>query len=223
MMRWSILLVLASCSFSSKLVTPGGGMRSSGASSSESASALVAPDVRGMTPEQALAAVRKAGFTSDQLDVHDQLCNYSDGELMVAQGTVCNQSPMPGKTYPERASFRVTIEHDTPTHGEVTYNTEWRLMPDLIGKTYAEAKAILAKNGFDVAKHFEHVEGSVDCPKDIVCKTSPPAGSRVVLRRGGRLFVGIETPAAATPPAQPTPPTSPRNPPPADDSKKDYF
>jgi len=176
---------LASCSFSK--------MTGSGSSSGPSgSSAVTMPDLSGKSPGEALALLRGAGFQIDQVEeMSGRLC--TDETAGVPQDTICEQQPAAGSQTFSRAPVRVVVQHDTATHGTIG-GDEWRLMPDLKGKTVAEARTILTGAGLDFDKNFELFEGA--CATDTVCDTRPYAGQRIMMRRGGKLAIGkAETPA----------------------------
>lgn len=208
-----VLAVLAGGSFSSKLTTggtsPGGSSTSSapGGPRAETVGTAAMPDLKGLTPEQALAALHRAGFETQSLDFDDQLCSYDSGEKNVPKGTVCKQRPHPGQVNSVRISVEVLIEEETFTHGG-------QGLPESNGKSLADAKAMFAREGFDLAKHLQVLDG--DCATGTICSSSPRAGERAVLSRGVRLYVGV---AAAPPPVAPA---APPTPPPAE-GDKGYF
>ena len=186
-----VLAVLAGCSFSSKLTTggtsPGGSSTSSspGGPRAETIGTAAMPDLKGLTPEQALAALHRAGFETQKLDFDDQLCSYDSGEKNVPKGTVCKQRPYPGQVNSVRISVEVLIEEETFTHGGQGQG-EWRRVPEINGKPLADAKAMFAREGFDLAKHLQVLDG--DCATGTICTSSPRAGDRAVLSRGVRCW-----------------------------------
>lgn len=216
-----VLAVLTGCSFSSKLTTggtsPGGGATSTPMErrGADSVGTAAMPDLKGLTPEQALAALHRAGFETKTLDFDDQLCSYDSGEKNVPKGTVCEQRPYPGQVNSVRVRVEVLIEEETFTHGGQGLS-EWRRVPDINGKPLAAAKALFAREGFDIAKHLQILDG--DCATGTICSSSPRAGERANLSRGVRLYVGV----AAPPPPPPTAPPAQPTPPPAE-GDKGYF
>lgn len=170
---------------------------------------LVVPDLTGKTAAEADAALRAAGFTFDRVAIDDHLCSVADETKMAPQDTVCEQRPPAGsESGPRLIAPTVTIEHDTYEHGGVGGPSEWRRMPDLVGKPLDVARTVLARANLPLADHFELVEiAADDCQPEQVCTTEPAASTRKVLARKGRLYVG-KARAPATQPAQPTTPTT---------------
>lgn len=213
-----VITGLAGCSFSAKLngssvggpsgPSGGGGGSSSSASSSSggsgSSGVIAVPDLRGLTPAQAEAKLRAAGFTFDKLAVDDHLCS-GDDEHMVARDTVCEQRPPAGGDSQARMlAPSVTVERNTYEHGGVGGGSEWRRMPDLVGKPIDVARTVLARASLPVGEQFEIIEDHFDgCLPQQVCRTEPAAKARKVLVRKGRLYVGKASDDATPAPAKP--------------------
>ncbi len=211
-----LLLALSACSFSSKLNGSTFGPGSGGSSSSSGGSGTAAmPDLTGKTVAEADALLREQGFTIVAAEEQkDDLCGETEDHVMVAQGTICKQRPMPGaQTAARSLRLTYTIEHERYEGGDQP--TPWRRMPDLVGKPLDVARTLLARNQLSLDQHFE-LRDSTDCAAETVCSTSPPALSRKMLRTRGVLHVGVARPAP--PPtdtdAPPTPTPGPGTPPP---------
>ena len=181
-----VVTALAGCSFSSKLngsgfggssPSSGGGSSgggsssggssgggssgggSSGGSSGGSTASIVVPDLRGLTAAQAEAALRSAGFSFDQLKITDYACEALDDRKMAPQDTVCDQHPTAGQDHaPRLISVSVTIEHDTFAHGSVGGSSEWRRMPELVGKPLDVARTTLARVNLPLDQQFDLLE-----------------------------------------------------------------
>ena len=217
-----MVTALAGCSFSSKLngsgfggSSPssgggGGGGGSSGGSSGGggggSSAGIVVPDLRGLTAAQAEAALRSAGFSFDQLKITDYACEALDDRKMAPQDTVCDQHPTAGQDHaPRLITVSVTIEHDTFAHGSVGGSSEWRRMPELVGKALDVARTTLARVNLPLDQQFDLLEDGADgCQPQQVCHTEPAGNDRKVLTRKGRIYVG-KARAAAAAAAAPTP------------------
>lgn len=202
-----VVTALAGCSFSSKLngTTYGGSQpgTTSGGSTASGNGRLIIPALTGKTAAEADAVLRAAGFTFDRVAIDDHLCG-GDDDKMVAQETVCDQRPAAGSESGARLiGLTVTIQHDTYEHGGVGGPSEWRRMPDLVGKPIDVARTVLARANLPIDAEFEVIEkASDDCQPDQVCGTEPEPRSRKVLGRRGRLYVG-KAQATTTPATKP--------------------
>ncbi|MEZ4401405.1 MAG: PASTA domain-containing protein [Kofleriaceae bacterium] len=202
---------------------PSSGGSSGGSSSGGDSAAAYAqrpvPDVRGKTLAEAEAAFRAAGFVVGAFGQEESgaRCSYRDDREMVPPDTICSQRPG-ADTQATTKLVRVTvlIEHDTYAASAVqTGGDAWRRMPDVTGKTLAEAKAILAAARLPFDQHFQVFEDAGDqCPPQRICQTVPEPNQRKILLRRGRLVVGVAAPTdpnatdPAAPAGSPTPPTT---------------
>lgn len=150
------------------------------------------PDLRGKTAAQVGELLHSRGFQVDKITISDLLCNEGDDTKMVAQNTVCGQQPDLGVDHgPHVLRLELTIEHNSYDHGGVGTSSEWRRMPDLVGKSIDVARTILARASLPIDEQFNIVEVVDDaCAAGQVCQTSPAGKSRKVLQRRGELVVG---------------------------------
>jgi beta-lactam-binding protein with PASTA domain len=210
-----LVVAISGCSFSAKLNGPGFGRGAAApfspnqtatatAAPAAGARMLVVPDLTGLTIEQAAAALQAAGFQFDHVEPSDFVCEYADDRSMVKQGTACGQEPLAGaERLPRLVSVRVTIEHDTYEHGAVGLANEWRRMPDVLGRPLDSANGLLARSQLPTGEHFEIIDTTEDgCEAGLVCRTEPAAGTRKVISRKGRLYVGKGHPAEEQPAPQ---------------------
>jgi beta-lactam-binding protein with PASTA domain len=204
-----VLVVLAGCSFSSKLSTSGLGSSSSSSGSSGSDSGasttVVVPDLYGLTMEQAAAKMREAGFTrGPEKSTQNYACDM-ERRPHYDVGQICYHHPVPGQKTSSRLPIHVQIQADYDDHGNIGFAGEWRSMPDVVGKTLAAARPILINAKLPLDEHFELLEG--DCAEGTICDGYPRPGERKVLARKGRLWIGKKAPPAE--PAQPAQPEEP--------------
>lgn len=221
-----LLLAISACSFSSRMNGSAFGPGSSGGGGSSSggggAGTVAMPDLTGKTVAEADALLRDQGFTIVAAEEQTaDLCSETDDHVMVPQGAICKQRPLPGaQTAARSLRLTYTIEHDRYEGGEQP--TPWRRMPDLVGKKLGVARTLLARNQLSIDQHFE-LRDSDECDADTVCSTSPPALARKMLRTRGVLHVGVARPTTPPPPPPGTPPPPPGTPPPPPPAKPDTY
>ena len=112
----------------------------------------VIPDVAGMTETDARAILEESGFTVRATQVK------SDD----TEGLVLIMDPAAGTRAPESSEVVIHV-------------ASARLVPDIVGKTSAEAAALLAEAGYDNVT-FEKVRHDGD--EDVVLSVEPAAGER---------------------------------------------
>lgn len=152
---------------------------------------LKVPKVVGLTPEKAKEQLIALGYKEDVLEMPPDLgCHYEDEKNdIVPIGTICNQEREPGEVLMSNAKLRVVIEYDTWEHGGVKVDNEWHRMPDVVGKSLAEAKALLRAKGFG-DDEFAVGEARSDCGKGIVCEQRPAVDARKYTNMQGELNIG---------------------------------
>lgn len=112
----------------------------------------IIPDVVGLTRDEAITKLETAGFKTDIEEI------MSDE----VEGSVLSTDPGAGERINEGALIKVRVAIR-------------RTMPDLIGQTETDAKALLEKNGFT---NIEFVKAKSDEVKGSVISTSPEAGTK---------------------------------------------
>lgn len=112
----------------------------------------IVPDVVGLTKDEAITKLENNNFKADIEEI------MSDE----VEGSVLSTEPGGGARINEGASIKVRVAIR-------------RTMPDLVGQTEADAKALLEKNGFT---NMEFVKAKSDEAKGSVISTSPEAGTR---------------------------------------------
>lgn len=179
------------------------------------------PDLLGKTPEEAAKILRSAGFEVRDFAPATQNygCDY-DRNKSYPLFAICYQRPAPGQLAPAQLRAEYVVERSQGNRGEIGTPNEYVSMPEVRGKSLAEARAILKAAGLPVEKHFDVVvAGEHDrCEYDVVCQTSPPPKLRKVLDVRGTITVGRPAPAkppeppAPSKPSEPTQPTQPAQP-----------
>lgn len=219
-----ILLVLASCSFSTKLTGPGGTSSSSSGTSGSTTSSnrqIPMPDLLGKTPEEAERILRSAGFEVRTFAPATQgySCDY-DRNKSYPLFAICYQRPVPGQLAPSQLRAEYVVERSQGNRGEIGTPNEYISMPEVRGMSLAQARKVLADAGLPLEKHFDvEVAGQHErCEYDVVCQTSPGPKMRKNLTVRGTIKVGMKAPPKPPAPTKPTEPTQPTQPsqPPAD-------
>lgn len=151
---------------------------------------MVVPDLVGMKPDAAAAALTAAGFSADNLKTStDHTCPiYKDDKAeMLPVGTICSQQPLPGTEAMARSKVTIVLERDTYEAGAIGTAFEWKRMPDVDGMTLAQARKALADKGFTESDFV--VEDAV-CAKGRVCGTKPEPGKRKTKNPPGTIYIG---------------------------------
>jgi len=114
-----------------------------------------------MSKESAVNLLNNAGFTG-------KITYDAKNSETVAKGYVMAQSPMPNATWAKTGAILLTISNG-PLN--ITIN-----MPNVIGKTSAEAKKVLEDNKLVV---LVEPQSSMTSPEDVVISTTPNPGESV--------------------------------------------
>lgn len=151
---------------------------------------LRVPNIVGLAPDQATAALVALGYEPTVLEMPANLmCRYEDEQRdIVPVGTICNQQREPGDVLMSNAKLRVVVEKDTWEHGGVEADNEWRRMPKLEGLPLARAQALLRSQGFG-DDEFAVGEARTGCGAGVICEQRPKANGRKYLRERGELNV----------------------------------
>jgi hypothetical protein len=170
---------------------------------------ITIPNVFGMTKEQALVELQRAGF---QGTVHDDssLCGSIVDGRVIEIGQVCYQQPSEGRVQGARLPVSLRVQTENPWHGNVGKVTEWRLMPNVINKSVEEARAELKRVGFSREDRvlLQWVD-ETSCKPRIVCRTYPEPMERVGMSSGKVIYAGRD-PNATSKPVEPATPTTPK-------------
>ncbi len=174
------VIALGGCSlmssFSAGTSSRAGAATSSTTTSSAAAGTgkLVMPDLTGKTADDALAALREAGFEpSFEVNRRALECEGAATEV----GRINCQLPQPGEIVDRRAIINVTV-YDGP-HVFKTSLVRAQLVK-LRGMTIADAKAYLKQLGHDgEVAVFEQQVFSDRCAVHTVCDVDPEAGTGI--------------------------------------------
>lgn len=152
-------------------------------------------DVTGQSKSAAEDTIRAHGIQGS-ISVVD---NYTCDDPKVKEGFVCYTAPRAGMATSSRISVTLYLRpKETPSF----------LMPDVLGKTADEAKAILIALGQNPERfHIEEMRGWLDeCRPGRVCRQRPEPGQRTWVTLAKWLEI-----APAKRPERPTPPPPPRD------------
>ena len=114
------------------------------------------PDVTGLSEADARSVLGDAGFR----DIRPEPVFDPD----VEPGEVVAQNPAAGEEAPLSATITL----------QISQGAEERPVPDLAGRTAAEAEGILSQQGFEVAQALEN---SASVPQGTVIRSNPVAGT----------------------------------------------
>ena len=188
------------------------GMLSTSTSGASSDGNVTIPDVFKLKKADAIAALRKAGVEGS-IDEDSNLCGSTVNGKIIELGEVCYQHPAPGQRQGARLVVSITVQTEDPRHGDIGRNTEWRLMPNLIGMTYDQAIAEMKRSGFTRTDLIQRTDSEdAACKPDVVCQENPDVLTRAGLDDGKLLYVGpraAEPKRVATTDAAPAPTPAP--------------
>jgi beta-lactam-binding protein with PASTA domain len=162
------------------------------------------PNLVLMSREEAIAALRREGFSRD-VNFDTSLCGSTvDNTTVVELGRVCYQTPAAGHQASTGSPVSLRVQSENPWRGELGSGRFWFLMPDFAGTSLDAARAKLRGLGF-VAKEpkISYVE-EAGCRPNIVCRTSPDRFSRTDTTSDKLLFVGQPPPGPVDPSAKPS-------------------
>jgi serine/threonine-protein kinase len=117
------------------------------------------PKVTGLTQQAATDLLKSKG-----LDVGQVVQQASE---TVAKGTVISQNPNPGARLRKGQPVDITVSSGKPT----------AFVPDVIGRTEAEARALITSRGFEVVVTYESPSVSCPRPSGEVCRQDPAGGT----------------------------------------------
>jgi serine/threonine-protein kinase len=143
--------------------------------------AITVPDVTGKTASAASAALKQAGFTGN--------INTEQQDSLTAKGRVVQSDPAAGSQAAPGSTITLSVSTGTVP------------MPDVRGKTEAQARQALVAAGFDAGQINSTTVERDDVPQGHVAGTDPDPGTSV----GPGETVNLQI-------AQPTPPQSSTSP-----------
>ena len=176
---------------------------------------ITIPNVFGMSKEQAIAELRRAGFQGDVTDDSSLCGSLIDGRV-IELGIVCYQHPPAGRVQGARLPISIRVQSENPWHGNVGKLNEWRLMPDLVGMSVEQARAEMKRVGFDRDDRvFLSWVDEPSCKPLTVCRTHPEALQRVGVSSTKVVVAGRDPtakPKDEAPVSDPSKPTDPVDP-----------
>ncbi|RFS87011.1 Stk1 family PASTA domain-containing Ser/Thr kinase [Actinomadura spongiicola] len=132
----------------------------SGGEGSKTEQVAIPQSIVNVSAQDATAELTKLGFT-----VGDPEKKYDDD---IKRGYVISSTPEPGTNAAKGAAVTLIVSNGPKPPDDVE-------VPDVTGKPYAAAKALLLKSGFDVEKK---VESNDNVPRGTVVSTNPAGGSK---------------------------------------------
>lgn len=133
---------------------------------------IYVPDIQYYTIEEAVAILEDLGFVVKQ--VREETTEFADG-------TVLSQSLTPDEEYDKGSVIELVIATG------ISIGTDDVEVPDLIGKTFEEAKDILAEAGLFIIKGESSY--SAQYPQDVVLTQSVNQGEKV--KQGSTITVSL--------------------------------
>ncbi|HEX5058146.1 MAG TPA: hypothetical protein VFV99_02245 [Kofleriaceae bacterium] len=202
----SVVLFLTGCAATSSFTSSSSSSRASGADSSGT---VTIPNVFKLRKQEAIAALRRAGVQGDINDDGSMCGSFVDGKI-IEIGEVCYQFPAAGRVQGARLVVSLRVQTDDPRHGNIGKNTEWYLMPNLIGMTFEQALAEMHRAGFAQDDRVQHVwaDETTTCKPNVVCRQYPDVNERAGLNDGKILYFGQERRPTVTGSDTPPPPTT---------------
>jgi beta-lactam-binding protein with PASTA domain len=162
------------------------------------------PNVVMMTREEALSALRQAGF-SREVNFDTSACGSTiDNTTVVELGRVCYQAPAAGHETSTGSPVSLRVQNENPWRGELSSGRFWFLMPDFSGASLDVARAKLRALGFTAKEPLISYVEEAGCRPNVVCRTSPERFSRADNTSDKVLYVG-QPPGGAAPPSSPKP------------------
>ena len=120
-----------------------------------SSDSLVVPDLRGLTEADAHVNLEAKGLTL--------MIGGRKADRLAPPGTVISQTPLPGSKVKQGTTVSVTLAGESP------------VVPDLGGRTIAEATVLLEQSGFKIQVGPSAPSDTV--AKGHIAKQVPPAGT----------------------------------------------
>jgi serine/threonine-protein kinase len=144
---------------------------------SEGAAPVEVPNVVGDTVDDARGALERAGFLVDTVDKESET---------VPKGQVMEQDPKAGEEAPKGSTITLTVSSGPPSAP----------VPDVTGKTEAEAANLLGQQGFSTTTTKE---ASADVEAGRVIRTDPPANQPAQKGSTVTLIVSSGPPSESVP------------------------
>lgn len=134
---------------------------------------ITVPNVFDLPRDQAIAALRAAGFRGEVSDASSTCGSVVDGRV-IELGHVCTQHPSPDTVQGSRLPIELRVQHEDPRHGNAGQITEWYLMPRVVGMPLEAARTELARIGFRDSDRIKVMwVDAPGCKPLTVCETYP--------------------------------------------------
>ncbi len=180
-----VIVLLGACVATTSTSTSG----PSGPTGPTTSGQVTIPNVFKLPKERAIAELRRAGVQSDVSD-DTSLCGSTVDGQVIELGEVCYQHPAAGQVQGARLPVTLRVQTEDPRQGNLGKVTEWRLMPNLAGKTFDEAVAEMKKLGFSDTRIKQTTAEDAGCAAGVVCKSYPEALQRAGINSDTVLYVG---------------------------------
>ena len=131
------------------------------------------PDLQGMTQDEAMAALKKAGIEPREVEHDDSLACNDD---QTKHGRVCYQSPVPGAQTLSHMSVTLNFQQADPDSTTPGVPGAHYKMPDVMKMKLADARKKLAAAGFSAKDHIEVLIDNGCAKPEIVCGQKPGPG-----------------------------------------------
>lgn len=180
--------LLAGCSISSGSLGSTGPSSRGGASNKQ----ITIPGMMFMSEAEARSALERAGHEGT-VSLLDGACGSAVDGRIIEQGMVCYQAPPAGRVQGDRLSVQIRVQTEDPRHGNLGRNTEWHLMPNVVGMPLDQAMPEMTKAGFTNTERIRINRVNDDgCQPNHVCSTYPKALERSGQNSDKVLSVGAE-------------------------------
>lgn len=162
-----------------KIVEDGSGSGSSGGGGDDRATAsgpdktATMPDLQGMTKDEAMAAMKKAGIEPREIE-HDD--NIACNDEQTKHDRVCYQSPVPGAQTLSHMSVTLVFQKADPDSTTPGVPGAHYAMPDVMKMKVTDARKKLAAAGFSAKDHITLLIDNGCSKPEIVCGQKPAPG-----------------------------------------------
>ncbi len=145
------------------------------------------PDLHGLTRDEAIAALARAGIEPRSIDTDPDIACDDD---QTKHGRVCHQSPVPGAQTLSHMSVELELQEADPDSHTPGVPGAHYAMPDVLGLSLADARKKLAAAGFSAKDHFV-LDPDETCGKPgVVCGQEPDPGASTTTEMPKLLRVG---------------------------------
>jgi beta-lactam-binding protein with PASTA domain len=174
---WVLALIVSACQLKTSLPgatpasKPGIDDRAGGGRDDQ---AVTMPDLQGMTRDEAIAALKRAGIEPSSIDSDPSIACHDE---QTPHGRVCYQSPIAGAQTLAHLSVTINVQQADPDSHTPGVPGAHYPMPDVRGLTVADARKKLAAAGLSSKDHVAMLITD-DCPRrGVVCGQEPAPGA----------------------------------------------